>query len=162
VPNSSSLQAVTALRDRLRNYLAAHTRLHITLFGYPAWQTYVSQLQSDFYQFDTYIYTPFYRDPNEPKMLQFEELFKERTRWPMAPTFPRYGLLGFDLGYYFLRGIARYGKLFESNLVAIEVQPFQNPLRFERQGEGNGFINTFVQIVHYTNYQAVEILYRNQ
>ncbi|MBR0434228.1 MAG: hypothetical protein IJK15_11130 [Bacteroidaceae bacterium] len=162
VLNSSSLQAINALRNRLRDYLAAHTHLHISLFGYPAWQSYASQMLSDFYQFDTYIYTPFYRDPNEPLTLQLEQKFQDFCRWPIAPTFPRYGLLGFDLGYYFLHGIARYGKLFEANLVAVDTKPFQNPLRFVNQGDGNGHINTFVEIVHYTNYQAVEILYRNQ
>ena len=162
VLNSSSLQAVNALRNRLRNYLAANARVHISLFGYPAWQSYASQMLSDFYQFDTYIYTPFFRDPNEPHTLQFEQRFQNFCRWPIAPTFPRYGLLGFDLGYYFLHGIARYGKLFEANLVAVDTKPFQNPLRFVEQGDGNGHINTFVEIVHYTNYQAVEILYRNQ
>lgn len=162
VLNSSSLQAINALRNRLRDYLAAHTHLHISLFGYPAWQSYASQMLSDFYQFDTYIYTPFYRDPNEPRTLQLEQKFQDFCRWPIAPTFPRYGLLGFDLGYYFLHGIARYGKLFEANLVAVDTKPFQNPLRFVNQGDGNGHINTFVEIVHYTNYQAVEILYRNQ
>ena len=162
VLNSSSLQAINALRNRLRDYLAAHTHLHISLFGYPAWQSYASQMLSDFYQFDTYIYTSFYRDPNEPRTLQLEQKFQDFCRWPIAPTFPRYGLLGFDLGYYFLHGIARYGKLFEANLVAVDTKPFQNPLRFVNQGDGNGHINTFVEIVHYTNYQAVEILYRNQ
>ena len=162
VPNSSSLQAINALCTRLRNYLAGNAHGHVSLFGYPAWQSYASQLQADFFHYDTYIYTSFYRDPNAPRVLQLEQDFQARCRWPMSPTYPRYGLLGFDLGYYFLHGIAKFGKDFERNLVAVEVEALQNPLRFEQQGDGNGYVNTFVEIVHYTPSQTVEILYRNQ
>ena len=162
LPNSASLEALNSLRERMRAFTAAHPGFSISFLGYPAWQTYASQMQSDLFQFDTYIYTPFYRDPGDEAAKLFEQRFEQNFRAPMQRTFPRYGLLGFDVGYYFLRGLAKFGRHFEGNLVATITQPMQNPLRFENVNEGDGYINGFVQMVHYANYQAVEFLYRNQ
>ncbi|MBQ9286266.1 MAG: hypothetical protein IJ209_08310 [Bacteroidaceae bacterium] len=162
LPNSASLGALNALRERMRSFASAHPGFSISFFGYPAWQTYTSQIQSDLFQFDTYVYTPFYRDAQSPDVLQFEQSFEQNFSWPVQRTFPRYALLGFDVGYYFLKGLGQFGKDFEANLVATVTQPLQNPLRFERTDDGDGYVNTFVQLVHYANYQAVEILYRNQ
>lgn len=162
MPNSASLEALNALRERMRSFAAAHPGFNISFYGYPAWQTYASQMQSDLFQFDTYVYTPFYRDAQSPAVLQLEQRFEQNFSWPVQRTFPRYALLGFDVGYYFIKGLAKYAKNFEANLVATVTQPLQNPLRFERAAEGDGYVNNFVQVVHYANYQAVEILYRNQ
>ncbi len=162
LPNSSSLNALNALRERMRSFTSAHPGFAISFYGYPAWQTYASQMQSDLFQFDTYVYTPFYRDPESPAVKQLEQRFEQAFRWPVQRTFPRYALLGFDVGYYFLKGLGQYGRHFEANLVATVTQPLQNPLRFTQPNTGDGYINTFVQVVHYANYQAVEILYRNQ
>lgn len=160
--NSSSLAALNALMDKLRPFATQHPEYRFSLFGYPAWQTYASQMQSDLFRFDTYIYSTFYRDPNDKRVMAFEQCFKNNFGRTMAATFPRYGLFGFDLGYYFLYGLWKYGSLFEANLTTIPVVPLQNAFEFQSQGEGNGYINDFVELVHYANYQATEILYRNQ
>ena len=162
LPNSASIEALNALRERMRAFVSACPGFNISFFGYPAWQTYASQMQSDLFQFDTYIYTPFFRNPEDGAAKMFEQRFEQNFRAPMQRTFPRYGLLGFDVGYYFLRGLAQFGRNFEGNLVATVTQPMQNPLRFENLNKGDGYINGFVQIVHYANYQTVEFLYRNQ
>lgn len=162
LPNASSLTALTALTARLRQLTASFPNLHFTLLGYPAWQSYATQMQSDFSQFDTYIYTPFFRDHNEPQVIAFDERFQTNFHHAMQPTFPRYGLFGFDLAYYFLYGLGMYGHLFEDNLSAIPVAAMQNRLDFEKQGETSGYINTFVQVVHYTTAHTTELLFRHQ
>ncbi len=162
LPNSASLNALNALRERMRSFTMAHQGFAISFYGYPAWQTYASQIQSDLFQFDTYVYTPFYRDAESPAVKQLEQRFEQAFRWPVQRTFPRYALLGFDVGYFFLKGLGQYGSNFEANLVATVTQPLQNPLSFARANMGDGYVNNFVQVVHYANYQAIEILYRNQ
>lgn len=159
--NSSSQSALSALLTRLRPFAAQHPQYRFSLFGYPAWQTYANQVLGDLYRFDTYIYTSFYRDPNDKRVAAFEQRFKSNFGRSMSPTFPRYGLFGFDLGYYFMYGIGKYGDLLEANLAAIPNEPFQNPLDFQSKTVADGYINNFVQLIHYANYQATEILYRN-
>lgn len=160
--DSSTLPALNAFRAKLRALMTAHPDCRISVFGYPAWQSYASQVQSDLFQFDTYIYTSFYRDPNDHRVQAFEQRFKNHFGHAMGATFPRYGLFGFDLGFFFLSGIGQYGELFEVNHVAINTDPYQNPLNFQKQSTNDGYINDFIELVHYANYHATEILYRNQ
>lgn len=162
LPNSATLSALNALRERLRSFADAHSSYALSMLGYPAWQSYAPQMQSDFFRFDTYVFTPFYRNANDASLQRFEQRFEQNFRWPMQHTFPRYGLMGFDIGYFFLRGLAKYGSNFEYNLAGNVTQPMQNPLRFEQASDADGYVNTFVQMVHYTNHQAIEILYRNE
>lgn len=160
VLNSSTIKAINALLPRLKDYKQQHPDVQLTLFGYPSWQTYTSQLLTDFYQFDTHIFTTFYRNPLERHNRDFENSFLGWFHRPMGNTFPRYGTLGFDLAYFFLSGLSTYGEELESNLGSMHIQPLQTPLSFTRYDEENGFINTFVEIVHYTTAQSIELMTR--
>ena len=159
--NSSTLTALNALLAKLRNFASQHPQYRFALIGYPAWQTYTAQTLNDLYRFDTYIYSSFFRDPNDKRIIAFEERFKSNFGRTMAQTYPRYGLFGFDLGYFFLSGLGIYGDELEGHLNAITVKPLQHPLDFQSQGEDDGYINSFVELVHYANYQAIEFIFRN-
>ncbi|MCR4993789.1 MAG: hypothetical protein K6A32_00130 [Bacteroidales bacterium] len=159
--DSPTLPALNALLAKLHQLKKVFPNCQFSLFGYPAWQSYASQVVNDLYEFDTYIYTPFYRDLGNRKVLSVEEQFQQNFDRAVSPSFPRYALFGFDLGFYFLSGLAEYGDDFESNLSAISFDPLQNPLHFQKQGDADGYINDFVQVVHYTTYHVIELLYRN-
>ena len=78
----------------------------------------------------------------------------------MGNTYPRYGTLGFDVAYYFLMGLATFGEEMESNLNSIRIQPLQTPFSFTRSDNESGFVNNFVELVHYTTGQNIELLTR--
>ncbi|MCR5778930.1 MAG: hypothetical protein K6G70_00035, partial [Bacteroidaceae bacterium] len=158
VLNSSSLKALNAFLPRLKAYRREHADLSVSLFGYPAWQTYTAQLLPDFYEQDTYIYTPFYRNPLEPRAKQLDQSFLQWFRRPMQQTYPRYGVMGFDLGYYFLRGINIYGNRLEDSHQKVPARPYQHPFCFERAADGNGFVNTFVELIHYSPAQTIDLV----
>lgn len=159
--NSSSLKALNAFLPHLKAYRREHADLNVSLFGYPAWQTYTAQLLPDFYEQDTYIYTTFYRNPLDPRTRQLDQSFLQWFHRPMQQTFPRYGVMGFDLGYYFLRGINLFGNRLEDNLPQVPAQPYQHPFYFERHAEGNGFVNSFVELIHYSPAQTIDLITRN-
>ena len=160
--DGTSLKALNTTLPRLQNYRREHPEVQLSLFGYPAWQTYTQQLLNDFYALDTYVYTPFYRNPLSPRTREFDSRFVRWFQRPMQATFPRYGELGFDLGYYFLRGLSIYGDNLEERHERVPSNPYQNAFWFEHQGEGDGFVNTFVELIHYTTYQSIDILTRNR
>ena len=162
VLNSTSVKALNQLIPKLNDFRREHPDYHFSLFGYPAWQTYTSQLLSEFYAFDTYIYTTFYRNPLSERCEAIDRQFLNWFHTPMANTFPRYALMGFDIGYFFLRGLSIYGKeRLLYNITQVPARPYQHPLYFEQMGDGNGYLNTFVQLVHYTPYQSIELITRN-
>lgn len=160
VLNSSSLKALNAFLPRLKAYRREHTDIEVSLFGYPAWQTYTSQLLHDFYEQDTYIYTTFYRNPLAPRSQELDQSFLQWFHRPMQQTFPRYGVMGFDLACYFFRGIAIFGNRLEDSHQRVPAQPYQHPFQFQRHAEGDGFVNTFVELVHYAPAQTIDLITR--
>jgi len=163
VLNSTSMKALNQILPKLKDFKRQNPDYQMSLFGYPTWQTFTSQLLSDFYELDTYLFTSFYRNPLANRNEAMDRQFMSWFHKPMSNTFPRYALMGFDLGYFFLRGIALYGSdHFQEHVTQVPVVPFQHPFYFEHTGEGNGYINAFVQLIHYTPHQSIELISRNR
>ena len=81
----------------------------------------------------------------------------------MNATYPRYALMGFDLGYYFLHGLSLFGReQLSESLNLVPANPYQHPLFFENTHEGDGHINTFVELIHYAPDQSIELINRNR
>lgn len=149
IPTSGSLAALNNICLPLRQLTEEKPQYLITLYGYPEWQTYTQERLEDFYVLNTYIYTNFYADDLGPKVQSFYNKYKSwYTKMPIN-TFPKYGLLGFDTGYYFLNSIYRYGKNFEVNIDKTSHDSLQTGFNFQRVNNWGGFINTNIFIVHY-------------
>ncbi len=120
------------------------------LFGYPEYQTYTSDHLSSFFEQDTYFYSSFYTN----NLLQAARNFiTSYRRWygkDMEERYPRYGMLGFDTGYYFLKGLSRYGDTLEEHLKDFSVTPIQTGFKFERVNNWGGFVNKKAFFVHFT------------
>ena len=76
----------------------------------------------------------------------------------MDDRYPKYGMLGFDTGYYFLRGLSRYGSQFEEQMNQLNLVPIQTGFKFTRVNNWGGFINRKVFFVHFTkNYELLKL-----
>lgn len=159
VVNSSSMRAANSLLFHLHEYQKQHPECRFVLLGYPTWQTFNSTMMNDFHNFDTYIYTTFFRNPNAPSTHRFDHNYQHWFKQPMQNTFPRWGMMGFDAGWFFLRGLSLYGNLFDNYIATVPSQPFQSPMQFALiDNNGSGFLNIFVELVHYTKNQTIEVL----
>jgi LysM repeat protein len=157
IPTSSALEALNKIRSPLRTLVESNPDIIVNLFGYPVWQTYVRECLEDFFILNTYIYTYFYADNMSPDVAGFYSKYKMWYSKTPANTFPKYGLLGFDTGMFFLDAIYHYGLNFEANLSRIDYKSLQTGFRFYRVNNWGGFINTNLFIVHYNknNYRIV-------
>lgn len=160
--NSSSLKAINKFMPKLKDFMREHPECQVSLLGFPAWQTYTSQLLQDFYLADTFIYTPFYRNPLAPEVKALEAEYMRWFNHPMANTFPRYAIMGYDLANYFFTGISSFGNAMESRLADITYSALQSPFLFRRADSGSGFVNHAVKFVHYTREHDIEILMRTE
>lgn len=158
IPDNTSQKTLNVVFSRLNAFLDSHasTGYRVSLLGYPEWQTYTGQLAREFYRYDTYFYTPYYRNPLSKQTTDFEQRYQALFRKPMSVSFPRYGMMGFDMGYYFLRGLSRYGDFFEQRQGEMQLQPVQHPFRFVGGSGDEGYTNRAIQLVHYTPDQKVE------
>lgn len=151
LPTSSSLDALNKIKSPLRMLAETKPEYGITLFGYPEWQTYTRECLDDFYALNTYIYSNFYADNLAPNVNNFYRNYKTWYSKNLINTFPKYGILGFDTGMYFLGAINKYGSNFENNLNKINYKSVQTGFDFQRVNNWGGFINTCLFLVHYKN-----------
>ena len=156
IPDASSLSATRSVVQKLRAFQTQHPEYKISLVGYPEWPTYASTLQNDFYALDTYAYSTFYRDANDYKVVQFEGKYARNFNTEVSHTFPRYGLFGFDLGYYFMNGLSKFGDYFDENTP--NVHALQNPLQFKQKNENTAHTNGKVCLIHYSIGQRVDVI----
>lgn len=158
VPNSSSIKLLNTLFPKLKEISKEYPEYHIKLLGYPEWQTYTSKHLENFYKFDTYAYSQFYRNPLQGKSSQFDKNYRNNFNQSPIASYPRFGMLGYDLTYYFLKGISAYGKGFENHLKDVKTQPYQHRFSFSRISNWSGFINKEMQFIHYTPSQSIELI----
>lgn len=122
----------------------------IHLFGYPEWQTYTKDHLASFYELDTYFYSSFYTNNLFRQAVSFTSAYRKWYGKEMANTYPKYGMLGFDTGYFFLYGLSRYGSEFSDEINKVSITPIQTGFKFERANNWGGFINKKVFFVHFT------------
>ena len=59
-------------------------------------------------------------------------------------------MLGFDTGFFFLKGLSEYGTGLERNLSKMKLTPIQTGFSFERVNTWGGFVNKKVFFVRFT------------
>jgi LysM repeat protein len=149
VPLSSSLEALQKIKTTLRTLADTKPEYKLTLFGYPEWQTYTKECLEDFFALNTHIYTSFYANNLSPEVQRFDSRYKFWYKKNIAPSYPKYAIMGFDTGMFFLTAIDQYGANFENNIQKIKYNSIQTGFRFERVNNWGGFINTNLYIVRF-------------
>ena len=158
IPTSGRSSALTRILPQLSNVLRSHPNFNMHLFGYPEWQTYTQEHLASFYELDTYFYSSFYTNNLFPEAVRFAQNYRRWYSKDMANTFPKYGMLGFDTGYFFLKGLSQQGNKLEDNLNKVNVTPIQTGFKFERVNNWGGFINQKVFFVHLTkDYELIKL-----
>ena len=131
---------------------------NIHLFGYPEWQTYTRDHLESFFELDTYFYSSFYTNTLFPAAIQFTNNYHKWYSKDLVSKFPSYGMLGFDTGFFFLKGLSRYGSELENNLSKMNLTPIQTGFKFERVNNWGGFINKKVFFIRFTkNFELVKL-----
>lgn len=152
IPTSSTEATLRRITAALK---ASSNQSKITLFGYPEWQTYL-QLTADLYQFDSYIYSIFFVDEQQREVVNFNNEYKKWYNVGLINSFPKYGLLGYDAGLFFLTALNKYGSGFEVNIPQLKVPTLQSAIHFDRIDNKGGFINNGIYFIHYTPGQTIE------
>ncbi|WP_304383822.1 PBP1 and LysM peptidoglycan-binding domain-containing protein, partial [Phocaeicola sartorii] len=150
IPTSGTNVALIKLLPQLIVTSRDNPDYRMQLFGYPEWQTYTHDHLASFYELDTYFYSSFYTNNLFPEAVQFSSAYRKWYSKDMLNSFPKYGMLGFDTGYFFLKGLSQYGNKLEDKLDKVTVTPIQTGFKFERVNNWGGFINRKVFFVHFT------------
>lgn len=158
IPTSGRSSALTRILPHLTLVRREHPHFDMHLFGYPEWQTYTQDFLANFYELDTYFYSSFYTNNLFPAAINFTQSYRRWYSKDMSNTYPKYGMLGFDVGYFFLKGLSQQGNKLEENLNRVQVTPIQTGFCFERVNNWGGFINRKVFFVHFTkDYELIKL-----
>lgn len=160
IPTSGSNLTLNNILPQLTMLVREQPDSRIHLFGYPEWQTYTKDHLEAFFELDTYFYSSFYTNNLLPAAINFTKNYRRWYGKDMDERYPKFGMLGFDTGYFFLRGLSRYGSAFEKNMQELDLIPIQTGFKFQRVNNWGGFINKKVFFVRFTkNYELVKLDY---
>ena len=158
IPTSGKSTALVKILPQLTQIRRERPNCQMNLFGYPEWQTYTNDYLASFYEIDTYFYSSFYTNNLFPAAVNFTQAYRRWYSKDMANIYPKYGMLGYDTGYFFLKGLSKYGNKMEENLGSIQVTPIQTGFKFERVNNWGGFINRKVFFVHFSkDYELIKL-----
>lgn len=158
IPTSGKSTALVKILPQLTQIRREKPNYMMNLFGYPEWQTYTNDYLASFYEIDTYFYSSFYTNNLFPAAVNFTHAYRRWYSKDMANIYPKYGMLGYDTAYFFLKGLSKYGNKIEENLGSIHVTPIQTGFKFERVNNWGGFINRKVFFVHFSkDYELIKL-----
>ena len=158
IPTSGSDVTLIKIIPQLIMLVRENPELMVSLFGYPEWQTYTKDHLESFFELDTYFYSSFYTNNLLPTATNFISKYNRWYGKDMENNYPKYGMLGYDTGLFFLNGLSKYGTTFENNLEKINYRPIQTGFNFQRVNNWGGFINKKVFFVNFTKgYELVKL-----
>lgn len=158
IPTTGNHRILSKVLPQLTLMARENPEYTVHLFGYPEWQTYTKDFLDAFFGLDTYFYTSFYTNNLLPTAKNFSSKYRKWYGKEMEDRYPKYGMLGFDTGYFFLKGLSRYGTELEKNLQNMDLMPIQAGFKFQRVNNWGGFINKKVYFVHFTKgYQLLKL-----
>lgn len=158
IPTSGKSTALVKILPQLTQIRRERPGYSMNLFGYPEWQTYTNDYLASFYEIDTYFYSSFYTNNLFPAAVNFTHAYRRWYSKDMANIYPKYGMLGYDTGYFFLKGLSKYGNKMEEHLGSIHVTPIQTGFKFKRVNNWGGFINRKVFFVHFSkDYELIKL-----
>ena len=130
----------------------------IQLFGYPEWQTYTRDHLESFFELNTYFYSSFYTNTLFPAAVRFANAYHHWYTKDLESKYPNYAMLGYDTGFFFLKGLSLHGSNLENEVRKMNVTPIQTGFKFERVNNWGGFINKKVFFIHFTKNFELEKL----
>lgn len=158
VPTSDSNVALIKTLPLLTVLVRENPNYQIKLFGYPKWQTFTNDYLASFYELDTYFYSSFFTNNLFPEAINFTNAYTKWYSKEIINIVPRYGMLGFDTAYFFLKGLSKYGSKFDERINDVVVSPIQTGFKFARVNNWGGFINKKVFFVHFTkDYELIKL-----
>ncbi|MDE6807900.1 MAG: ABC transporter substrate-binding protein [Prevotella sp.] len=157
VLNTARSPELLSALSRLNTLRAANPDVKISMFGYTEWLMYVPHQQENFHKYDVYISSYFYTNLQTPQAQALQQHYLNNFHQDMISALPRFGMAGFDHALFFLRGLHKYGKAFDGAAGRFGYQPVQNPLKFERIGNG-GLQNRSYMFIHYKPDHTIETI----
>jgi len=133
------LNILTSLNSLLKVY-------KISILGFPSWKKFENNLELEYvHNLEMNIFSPYYVDYNDSITKNF--ILKYRNVYKNEPT--KYSFCGFDICYYFLSALKKYGKNLQPCIQNYNIELLQSEFNFKRINKYSGFENNSIYIINY-------------
>lgn len=126
----------------------------LRVFGYSNWQDFVNIEAEYFYNINLCLFTSFHVDYQRPAVKRVVRTY--RDMFYSEPT--RYVFHGFDIAYYFMNALYRYGREFEDCLYQYDIPLCHSDYRFYRRNRDSGLENVSLYLLQYRPGLTIERL----
>ncbi|MDR3266495.1 MAG: LysM peptidoglycan-binding domain-containing protein [Tannerella sp.] len=153
IPSDDSKATLAKLIQSLKVIKENYPETAISLFGYPRWQVYASEYSVDLFRLNTHFYSIYYANSSSSDVKLFHTKYHRWFSRDLINIFPKYGMLGYDTGMFFIQLLNRYGTSYDSNINSLKYKGIQTDFYFERVNNWGGFINKNIYFVEFdTNF----------
>lgn len=130
----------------------------VKLFGMPSWQNWKTIDLNYFHSLQLHLITPFFTDYTNPQIKKF--LVKSHIElgsepYEISPLGYNFTMLGYDIGFYFLSALQKYGRNFLQCLDQVDADQLLTKYNFQKAGEG-GYVNNSYNLIQYRNDFTIE------
>ncbi len=131
-------------------------KFDLNVFGYPNMR-YLDHLDHKIcFDLGLMIYSPYWIDYTQKDVIQFNSDF--RTKFLTEPSEMSYAWQGYDIVYYFLSGLAMYGKEFISHPEIHNPDLLHAEFDFRHRNNYDGFENQKLFLIRYSNNYELELM----
>lgn len=120
----------------------------ITVLGYPTWMKFRNIELKYFYDLRVQIFTPFFIDYDNYRVKNF--LRKYKHNFNTEPGQFSYAWKGYDIAYYFISGLSRYGDHFIRCHKVYKPQLLEADFEFKRVNSHGGYANNHFRMLKFT------------
>jgi len=138
--------------DVINKLNVLNDKYKIVLFGMQRWMQYDNMDYEYFNELDVHIPSNGFVDYEKADTKNFIQ--KYRDRFKTEPDM--YAFQGYDVTYYFLSALQKYGSGFLNNLSSNYYNGLENGFRFAQFPSDSGFENKSVLMLKYHNYQLIK------
>ncbi|MDR1526760.1 MAG: LysM peptidoglycan-binding domain-containing protein [Dysgonamonadaceae bacterium] len=149
VPSDDGPDALSKMVVPLRVALDLNPQMLVSLFGYPAWQASGTDYLSDLFRFNATFFSVYYANVTSAKYKTFYNNYIHWYSKELINVYPKFGLLGYDTGMFFIQALNRYGSALAPNIDQLNYSGIQMDFNFERVNNWGGFINTNLYLVDF-------------
>lgn len=127
---------------------------NITLLGYPDWQAMNKRTIQLFHTLNTHIYSSFFANFQDETVAHFQLTFNATFGKSLLNTYPKYGIMGYDIATYF---IPRMVNVRKGQTVTNRPNSLQQAFQFQPLSSGSGSYNQLFYLIHYTKDNQLDI-----
>ncbi len=126
---------------------------NISVIGIPRWDKFVGMETKYLMNLKVHIFSPSFIDYDDEDVKKF--ISKFRSRYKTEPD--SYAFDGYDITFYFLSALMKYGKGFERCIPYLKINSLQTKFHFENTGVNDGFENSYWNIYECKNYKLIDV-----